>query len=175
MTPRFPNESAAYRAARDDLLRAEIDLRCVTEDVAFQRRALPQGGIMTKTYVFDGLLSDGSIAKIRLSKLFGEEPGWRNHRLLSSASNTFNRDYFGEPASGGQQPMLNVFERDGDKTRHFWGIELVYAAMEPVQEMRHTGTIEPLWNLFDMTRGGRGNHWDEQLQYPCCRPPASIT
>ena len=251
MTPKFPNESTDYRAARDELLQAEIDLRRVMEDVAVKRRALPRGGIVTENYVFDGLLADGSIGKISLSELFGDktelaiynmmfprsrsdtrpgpasgatallplseapcpsctslvdqldgaarhieqrvafaivaktdisrlltfgkERGWRNHRLLSSAGNSFNRDYFGESASGGQQPMLNVFERDGDQIRHFWGSELLYAPTEPGQEMRHAGTIEPLWNLFDMTRGGRGNDWDEQLQYPCCRPLASAS
>ncbi len=41
---RFPGESAAYRAARDELLRAEVALRRQTEAVAAQRRALPAGG-----------------------------------------------------------------------------------------------------------------------------------
>jgi hypothetical protein len=34
--------------------------------------------------------------------------------------------------------------------------------------MRHVGTLEPLWNILDMTREGRGTDWDEQLQYRCC-------
>ena len=28
------------------------------------------------------------------------------------------------------------------------------------------GTIEPLWNLLDLTREGRPPDWDEQLSYP---------
>ena len=47
--------------------------------------------------------------------------------------------------------MLNVFHRDGDTIRHFWGSELFYAPVDPGQEPRHVGTIEPLWNLFDLT------------------------
>src|SRR6266571_328137 len=35
---RFPGESEKYRAARDELLEAEIDLRRRTEEVAAQRR-----------------------------------------------------------------------------------------------------------------------------------------
>ncbi|HET6919725.1 MAG TPA: hypothetical protein VFI46_09690, partial [Jiangellaceae bacterium] len=27
------------------------------------------------------------------------------------------------------------------------------------------GTIEPLWNLYDLTPAGRGTGWDEQLTY----------
>jgi hypothetical protein len=68
-------------------------------------------------------------------------------------------------ADGDQLPMLNVFHRDGNTVRHFWGSELFYAPTEPGQETRHVGTIEPLWNLFDLTPEGRGTGWDEQLDY----------
>src|SRR5262249_57645848 len=37
---------------------------------------------------------------------FAEERGWRRLRLLSSAANTYNRDYFGETAEGHQKPMM---------------------------------------------------------------------
>lgn len=48
----FPGETAEYRAARDALLRAEMDLRRQIEAVAAQRRALPPGGLVEKTYSF---------------------------------------------------------------------------------------------------------------------------
>jgi predicted dithiol-disulfide oxidoreductase (DUF899 family) len=64
-------------------------------------------------------------------------------------------------------PMLNVFHRDGDTIRHFWGAELLFAPTDPNQDPRHVGTIEPLWNLFDLIPEGRGVDWDEQLDYPC--------
>jgi predicted dithiol-disulfide oxidoreductase (DUF899 family) len=44
--------------------------------------------------------------------------------------------------------------------------ELFYAAADPGQDPRHVGTIEPLWNLFDLTPEGRPANWDEQLAYP---------
>jgi predicted dithiol-disulfide oxidoreductase (DUF899 family) len=62
-------------------------------------------------------------------------------------------------------PMLNVFRRDNSTIRHFWGSELLYEAAEPDQDPRHLGTVEPLWNLFDLTPEGRGIDWDEQLDY----------
>jgi len=96
---------------------------------------------------------------------FAEERGWRRLRLLSSAGTTYNRDYFGETAAGHQRPMLNVFRRDGETIRHFWGSELLYAPTDPGQDPRHAGTIEPLWNLYDLTPAGRGTDWDEQLSY----------
>jgi predicted dithiol-disulfide oxidoreductase (DUF899 family) len=111
------------------------------------------------------------VGKAPLSRIlaFAEERGWHRLRLLSSAGNTYNRDYFGETADGHQRPMLNVFHRDGDGIRHFWGSELLYAPTDPGQDPRHVGTVEPLWNLYDLTPDGRGTDWDEQLSYPTRR------
>ena len=86
---------------------------------------------------------------------FAAERGWRQLRLLSSAGTTYNRDYLAETTDGSQQPMLNVFHRDGQTIRHFWGSELFYAPVDPGQEPRHVDTLEPLWNLFDLTPEGR--------------------
>ena len=107
------------------------------------------------------------VAKSPLPRIltFAEERGWRRLRLLSSAGNTYNRDYLGETAEGAQRPMLNVFHRDGETIRHFWGSELFYAPTDPGQDPRHVGTLEPVWNLFDLTREGRPPDWDEQLSY----------
>ena len=106
------------------------------------------------------------VAKAPLERVlnFAEERGWRRLRLVSSANNSFNRDYHAETPEGEQLQMLNVFHRDGELIRHFWGSELFYAPMEPGQEPRHVATLEPLWNMFDFTREGRPE-WEEQLQY----------
>jgi predicted dithiol-disulfide oxidoreductase (DUF899 family) len=107
------------------------------------------------------------VAKSPLARLldFAQERGWRQLRLLSSASNTYNRDYLAETAEGAQRPMLTVFHRDGDAVRHFWSSELFYAPWDPGQDPRHVGTLEPVWNLFDLTPEGRPTNWDEQLRY----------
>ena len=96
---------------------------------------------------------------------FAEERGWRRLRLLSSAASTFNRDYLAETAEGAQRPMLTVFHRDGEVIRHFWSSELFYAPWDPGQDPRHVGTLEPLWNMLDLTPEGRPQDWAEQLQY----------
>lgn len=62
----FPNESVAYRKARNELLIEEIELRRQIECVAAMRRRLPSGGEVTKTYRFIG--EKGSVT---LEELFG--------------------------------------------------------------------------------------------------------
>jgi len=106
------------------------------------------------------------VAKAPLPRIltFAAERGWRRLRLLSSAANSYNHDYLGE-SEGWQMPMLNVFRRERGTIYHFWGSELLYAPTDPGQDPRHVGTIEPLWNLFDLTPDGRGTDWDEQLSY----------
>jgi predicted dithiol-disulfide oxidoreductase (DUF899 family) len=242
MTIAFPGESADYRAARERLLAAEIELRRATEAVAAQRRALPPGGPVPEDYRFQGEDAGGRPSDVRLSQLFApgrdslviysfmfprdpgdDSPGpasgelaqlplaqgpcpacvglldqldgaaehaaqrlnfavvakaplpllaacaryrgWRRLRLLSSAANTYNRDYHAETPEGDQRPMLNVFHRDDDAIRHFWASELFYAPAEPGQDPRHVSTLEPVWNLFDLTREGRPPTFDEQLRY----------
>ena len=92
--------------------------------------------------------------------------GWRRLRVLSSASNDYDRDYHGETDDGSQQlPMLNVFQREGDTIRHFWGSELLFEPPEPGQDPRHGEAIDPLWNLFDLTPVGRGVDWYPDFCY----------
>lgn len=226
MSVSFPGESAQYRAARDRLLAAEVELRRATEAVAVARRELPAGGLVPEDYVFQGAGEDGTIVDVRMSQLFApgknalviynmmfpravdedlpcpsctqfldsfdgaarhaaqrvnlavvvktslpravehaQRRGWRYLRLLSSAGNTYNRDYLAEDADGAQMPMTNVFTREGDTTRHFWGSELLFAPAEPEQDPRHGDTLEPLWNLFDLTPEGRGTDWYPDFSY----------
>ncbi len=70
MAPRFPNEPTDYRKAREELLRAETDLRARTEEVAARRRDLPLGGVVPEDYLFTGIGPDGAPAPVRLSGLF---------------------------------------------------------------------------------------------------------
>jgi predicted dithiol-disulfide oxidoreductase (DUF899 family) len=107
------------------------------------------------------------VAKAPITRIaaFAQDRGWRRLRLLSSAGNTFKRDYLAESEDGSQMPMMTVFHRDGDTIRHFWSSEMLYAPADPGQDPRHMGTLEPLWNMFDITRDGRGTDWHEQISY----------
>ena len=106
------------------------------------------------------------VAKAPLDRVltFAGERGWRRLLLLSSAANGYNRHYHAETEDGAQRPILNVFHRDGGIIRHFWASELMFATMDRGQDWRHVGTLEPLWNIFDLTPTGRPD-WDEQLEY----------
>jgi predicted dithiol-disulfide oxidoreductase (DUF899 family) len=114
------------------------------------------------------------VAKSPLPRIldFAKERDWRRLRLLSTAGNSYDRDYFGDssglPAAVRKQqefkdgvewdmPMLNVFRRDGDAIRHFWASEVLYVPPEPGQEYRHNDALDPLWNMLDLTPEGRGD------------------
>ncbi len=64
----FPNESPAYRKARNELLADEIELRRAIERVAARRRTLPNGGEIPKDFEFAGEKSP-----VHLSELFGDK------------------------------------------------------------------------------------------------------
>jgi predicted dithiol-disulfide oxidoreductase (DUF899 family) len=70
---RFPGETAAYRSARNKLLKEEIELRRHTEAVAALRRKLPLGGKVPQDYVFDEADGAGGVRQVKLSELFGRE------------------------------------------------------------------------------------------------------
>jgi predicted dithiol-disulfide oxidoreductase (DUF899 family) len=107
------------------------------------------------------------IANAPLQRLtaFADERGWRNLRLLSSGGTSFKRDYHAETAEGHQMPMLHVFHRERDGIHHFWSTEMFYEPPDPGQDPRHNGTLNLLWNMFDLTPEGRPANWREQLDY----------
>jgi predicted dithiol-disulfide oxidoreductase (DUF899 family) len=225
----FPGESSEYRRARNELLKAEVDLRAQNEKVAAQRRALPLGGLIPEDYVFE---QAGSGREVRFSQLFApgkdtllvynmmfprwsedprasspgrlalvpldEQPcpscisvvdgldgfvqhlaarinvaviaktnytrlgefavdrGWRNlqyMQLLSSANNTYKRDYHAESPEGQQFPMLNVFSREQDGIHHRWSSELLFGG----GDTRHADPIWPIFTALDLTPEGRGS------------------
>lgn len=234
----FPNESRAYREARNALLDAEIALRRQTEAVAEMRRALPSGGEVPKDFVFERIGSDLRPERVKLSQLFGEhstlllysymfgperdvpcpgcthlldcvdgaarhvpqraalyavakspiarlaawshERGWNHLKLLSTAGNDYDAHYYGDTAAltpamrkergyeEGEvwdEPMLNVFVRDGDTVRHFWGSELVFAPEEPGQHHRGLDFMDPVWSMLDTTPEGRGQDFFPKVDY----------
>ena len=70
---RYPNESRAYREARDALLKDEQELIDKTKAVAEKRRQLPPGGQLKEDYVFQWA-NDGKVGKrVKFSELFGDK------------------------------------------------------------------------------------------------------
>lgn len=109
------------------------------------------------------------VAKSPLPRIlaYAQERGWTRLQFLSSEHNSYNRDYYGlAPDGTWEGPITNVFHRDGDTIRHFWGSELLYEEPEPGQAFRHNDTIHPLWGALDLTPEGRGvGMWEPRLSY----------
>jgi predicted dithiol-disulfide oxidoreductase (DUF899 family) len=95
---------------------------------------------------------------------FAASRGWDGFRLLSSANNTYNADYFGE-TDAGQTTMANVFVRNDGEMRHFWGTEMSFANAIEGGNMRHLDQAWAMWNVLDMTPGGRGDQFYPALSY----------
>jgi predicted dithiol-disulfide oxidoreductase (DUF899 family) len=222
---RYPGESNEYRSARNELLRAELELRRRLEEVAALRRGLPLGGKIAEDYVFDEIVGGSAaqnVKQTRLSELFAPgknslilysfmfgpkderacpmctsfldgldgyarhitqrvnlaivakapmerirdwaaERGWRHLRLLSSARNTYNADYFAETPDRQQLPACNVFTNAADGIRHFYATELLYVPTDG--HPRHVDLLWPIWSFLDLTPEGRGTDWMPQLTY----------
>jgi predicted dithiol-disulfide oxidoreductase (DUF899 family) len=108
------------------------------------------------------VIAKSPIARIRAH---ARQRGWRSLRLLSSAANSYNADYHGENAQGGQTSALNVFTLKNGVVRHSFGAELHNGPSDPGQDPRHVDSIWPLWSLLDFTPEGRGD-FRPKLQYP---------
>jgi predicted dithiol-disulfide oxidoreductase (DUF899 family) len=74
---KFPNESTEYRRARNALLAEEIELRRHIERVAEQRRRLPPGGEVTKTYRFES-----ERGPVTLADMFGDKDSLVIYRYM---------------------------------------------------------------------------------------------
>ena len=61
-----------------------------------------------------------------------------------------------------ENPVI-VFTREGDEFRHRWATELMFAPRDDGEEPRHVDSIWPIWNVLDMTPGGRGSGSDFPL------------
>lgn len=123
-----------------------------------------------------------AVAKSPIARLaaWAHARGWSHLQLLSTAGNDYDAHYYGdtaaltdamrkersyEPGQTWDEPMLNVFVRDGDAIRHFWGSELVFAPEDPGQHHRGLDFMDPVWSLLDATPEGRGKEFFPQVNY----------
>lgn len=114
---------------------------------------------------------------------WAHERGWNHLTMLSTAGNSYSSRYYGntealtpemraergyKDGEDWDEPMLNVFRKEGGAIRHFWGSELVFAPDDPGQDHRALDLIDPLWNLLDTTPEGRGEFFPS-VNYQECR------
>jgi len=124
---RLPNESDAYRAARDALLQEEIELRRRSEAVAEQRRSLPLGGEMPTDYAFDG--ADGTV---RLSELFED-----GKDTLFLYNFMFIRGEQGLPLEGACPSCTSIIDAvDGEAPHIVQRVNLAVVAKAPLGQFQ---------------------------------------
>ena len=95
---------------------------------------------------------------------FARERGWRNLRFVATTNDDFPRDYRGLAPDGAEWPALDVWVKRDGEVRHFWAFELGETA-DPGQDPRGAPDPTPLWNILDLTPGGRGTDWYPKLDY----------
>jgi predicted dithiol-disulfide oxidoreductase (DUF899 family) len=96
------------------------------------------------------LSARADLAKVRA---YARGRGWNHLRLLSSAKNSFTRD-FGMEKDGDQLPGISVFHRDADGTvRHFY----TAGAIMGEGQYRGLDLLSPVWHLYDLLPEGRGD------------------
>lgn len=94
-----------------------------------------------------------SRAPFRVLRAWGEHRGWDRLRLLSSSSE-FARDIGAEDENGDPDSTVVVFAKDGETVVH------TYTAHSMVDDReRGIDLLSPVWNLLDLTPGGRSKDW----------------
>jgi predicted dithiol-disulfide oxidoreductase (DUF899 family) len=173
---RFPNESAAYREARDALLAAERELRRKVEAVAALRRTLPPGGEVPEDYAFEEATGDGAIRTVRLSELFGDRRSLIAYSLMYGPGSppcpmcTAMLDSLdGNAGHVGQQAALVVIARspigrirEHAQARGWRRLRLLSSAGNDYNRAYRAeaadGAQLPALNVF-VRRDGRIHHW----------------
>ncbi len=158
---RFPGESDAYRAARADLLAAEVDLRRLIEEVAALRRGLPPGGALKEDYLFDegaaDLSDEESITQTRFSELF--EAG-KNSLVVYSFM------YAAEAETPCPMCTALLDGLDGGAAHIGDRVNLAVVAKAPVQAIRSWARQRGWRHLRLLSSGGNGYNLDYKAESP---------
>jgi predicted dithiol-disulfide oxidoreductase (DUF899 family) len=130
---RFPGESDEYRRKRDELLKAEIDLRRQTEAVAAQRRNLPLGGLVPQDYAFEEWdASTNTVRPVRIAELFDDGTD-----TLFLYSHMFIPGKAGLPLEEGCPSCTSIIDAiDGAVPHIMQKINFAVVAKVPVEQFR---------------------------------------
>ena len=96
---------------------------------------------------------------------FARERGWQNLKFYATVGDAFPKDYRGLAPDGSEWPALDVWVRERDAVRHFWASEAGGETADPGQDPHLAPDPTPLWNILDLTPGGRGTDWYPKLDY----------
>ena len=129
----LPNESDAYRSAREELLQAEVELRECTEEVARLRRGLPAGGEIPEDYVFSEWDKAARQPRdVHLSELFAA-----GKDSLFVYSFMFVADTAGNPLGNPCPNCTSIIDAVAGEARHITQrINLAVSAKVPIEQFR---------------------------------------
>lgn len=96
---------------------------------------------------------------------FARERGWRNLTFYQTMGEDYARDCRALQGDGSEWANLAVWTRQGDKVRLFWTAEGGPETTDPGFDPHLAPDPTPLWNILDMTPGGRPSTWYPKLEY----------
>ena len=96
---------------------------------------------------------------------FAQERGWHHLDFVQTSGDDYANDLGLLNADGTENPALVVHHREGDTIRLFWSSAMKLAMADPGQDPRDAPDIASLWNILDLTPGGRGTDWYPKLEY----------
>jgi predicted dithiol-disulfide oxidoreductase (DUF899 family) len=97
--------------------------------------------------------------------VFAQERGWRNLDFIQTLGDDYAKDLRLINDDGTENPALAVFTKDADTIRLFWASEMSMDMKDPGQDPRDPVDLGTLWNVLDLTPGGRGKDWYPKLSY----------
>lgn len=96
---------------------------------------------------------------------FAEERGWRGLDFVQIKGDDYAKDLGGLTEEGWEYPILATYRKDGDKVRLYYLAQMPMEAADPGQDPRSPPEMAAVWNVLDLTPGGRGTDWYPKLSY----------
>lgn len=93
------------------------------------------------------------------------ERGWAHLQFYQTVGDDFPKDYGALNAEGEEGAIVAVWQRRGDAVNLFWAAEGGFETADPGFDPHLAPDPTPLWNILDMTPGGRGTDWYPKLNY----------
>jgi predicted dithiol-disulfide oxidoreductase (DUF899 family) len=106
-----------------------------------------------------------ALSPIERQVAFKIERGWKNLPLYFDVNGKFSRDYHAIMEDGTDTAAINVFHRQDGVIRHFWAAETGFVAADPGVDPTTAPDLMPLWNVLDLSPGGRGTDWYPSITY----------
>lgn len=102
---------------------------------------------------------------VERQKAFALERGWQALDFLQVVGDDYVRDFDLLMPGGGDLAAIVVYKRGKDGIRLFWKSDMTAGMADPGQDPRDAPDIAALWNILDLTPGGRGTDWYPSLEY----------